>query len=894
MKQHRTFDIPESLRAVDRIIAYLNNRLLVPSKRHNLFVAFAKALEKDSGGFSAYANLHSACELLNDYLNTLGTYDRSDDTDFVKRTKKAALRTNLSLALQKCGAIGQCLDNDKILGSKQEVKNNLNQIDKNLIFMLFKLLNLVRSEKKQATTIDQEQLSQVEQLIQKKEYDLAMQWSQPGQVSKDLLVKVKQVLDNKKTTATTTTKATISPAPAPTTQSPSTKKSFNIFFLGTGELLEEDAKEKKYKEKKYKEKKYKEKKYKEKKYKEKKYKEKKYKHTLLTEYQKVIPDSVLVTGIAAGYGDYDKTDDGKYVIKNKRGALGEMVFETVGGEGHEASMRAAFGDLDKFLARNNINPNNTDIEINLAGFSRGGVSCLRFANRLRFIYPNLKVNLFAIDPVPGPVSKLTDDWEARNIPSNVGEYHVVHMQHVGGQGNMAYTLGFEPEDFSRLTVERPDTLVFSLDILPGLHGGAQIVRGAGMEDPAHLTAYNLHEFLRRHGAIVPPHSIKLPNTDRVTWSNFDYLTICSYPHERLKKFETMLNNEYLYSKQGTKIRALNNEMYRYHQNSDYFLTQQHREDFKAVYPNIFYWFFEGGAKDPKKIEKIKDDVINEIRNLDKIADSRLINYLLTKNVKLSEQKTEIPPQPIGNEEYPVENSPYTNHLTLSENRWIYYHPENPLLRLKNPVAGADLAHFIRELALGAIIKNLQQSLVEYIYGLDPGYLLVEPEKKQYHEERHKIAEKLLNGLIILSQKLEHHSKERCVNYLMLLLNATIVEDCDIRSSGGDHELTKMCWQVFEANGLQTILDKTIQEYIQQKNSLVNQQAQQTTVSSTTISTGLSFVDTNESKLANEAKGPSSFQSPSSFWNSAKVVPEKLEQDKAEELAKDTSGIINQG
>jgi hypothetical protein len=842
-----------SITAADNIINHLSNHIF-NTRRLNLFNEFAITMVRDRG-LETLTNLHAACELVNDYLNNLKSIDQSNDSDYVKKTQKMELRANLSRELQKCGLIGEFLNNNKILGGKYAV-NNLNKINNKLISMIFNLRNTVYSEKKQDKNLNQVQLSEITKLIERKEYDLAIQWSKPGQVDMDLLKKAKPELDNPVLSQTTTTTTTTGPTPvplAPTPQPTSTKKSFTIFFLGTGERFEEDTS-----------------------------KGKKYKYTLLTEFQKAIPDSVLERGIGAGYGDYDKAGD--TIVKRKRGFLGQMILETVGGEGHEASIRAARSDLDEFLQKNNIDPHNTDIEINLVGFSRGAITCNRFANRLRFIYPNLKVNIFDIDPVPGPVSKLTDDWEARNIPPTVGEYHAVHMQHVGGSGNAAYTIGFDPEDFSRLTPEDPNSLVFSVDILPGSHGGAQIVRGNGMEDPTLITAYNLHKFLERHGATIPAQSINLPNEDRVTWSNFDYLTICSDPKERLKMFENMVNNEPLYSKHGSKIRMVNKETYRYHQNSDYFLTQQHREDFKAVYPNIFYWFFEGGKKDQKISISIKDNVINEISNLDGVEDSRLINYLLSKNVNISAQEIKIPPLPIGNEEFPIENSPYTNHQTLSGNQWVYYHSENGLLR-NQPVSERDLAHFIRELDLDSIITKLQKKLLAFLYLPNPTGLLVDQEKKPFHKQHIKLANDLLNGLTLLAARLDHYSKEEAVNRLMLLLNATIVEDCNIHSRRGGHHLTKMCWEIIEDNGLQTILDKYVREYIQQK-IFSNQQDQQTTASTTTTTptdiTNLNNVDTNESEFGNSVEEPVAISQPSSlFWNRG-VPPEKIELGTIEE------------
>jgi|GEM_PF-778072 len=62
--------------------------------------------------------------------------------------------------------------------------------------------------------------------------------------------------------------------------------------------------------------------------------------------------------------------------------------------------------------------------VNLVGWSRGAVTCIKTANKMFEVFEDtIKVNIFAIDPVPGGINKITDD--IRFIPPNVQDYVAV-------------------------------------------------------------------------------------------------------------------------------------------------------------------------------------------------------------------------------------------------------------------------------------------------------------------------------------------------------------------------------------------------------------------------------------------------------------------------------------
>ena len=66
-----------------------------------------------------------------------------------------------------------------------------------------------------------------------------------------------------------------------------------------------------------------------------------------------------------------------------------------------------------------------EIEIvNIVGWSRGGVTCLKIANLLNEVLPQLNVNIFAYDPVPGE-DPSKHDADTRTITPNVKSYFAV-------------------------------------------------------------------------------------------------------------------------------------------------------------------------------------------------------------------------------------------------------------------------------------------------------------------------------------------------------------------------------------------------------------------------------------------------------------------------------------
>lgn len=103
-------------------------------------------------------------------------------------------------------------------------------------------------------------------------------------------------------------------------------------------------------------------------------------------------------------------------IKKARGLLG--------GVGVDANVEAT---IDEIVKLNTVD----SMVVNMCGWSRGAVTCFKIATALkaRQDTQNIKINIFAIDPVPGGSGINNHMWQAIGVKENVGMISVVLSPH---------------------------------------------------------------------------------------------------------------------------------------------------------------------------------------------------------------------------------------------------------------------------------------------------------------------------------------------------------------------------------------------------------------------------------------------------------------------------------
>lgn len=370
------------------------------------------------------------------------------------------------------------------------------------------------------------------------------------------------------------------------------------------------------------------------------------KSTLLIEFSKQLKDCILYSGLATPSNEkslleyVDVAEHDTFKFKNK--------FAYFTGYGNEYLLTKAIADIEK-IEQKVDSP--SQLIFNFLGFSRGAITVLRLANRLKIFYPTISINIFAIDPVAGVGCE--NDWDATIIPSNVDEIICIYMRHEA-------RFGFEPQDISKLRLQDPNKTKLSIHPWPGKHTSAQSITEAPASeaDPEYyksvtaLCAYNLHHFLKRHGALFKDGLIKLPYEKKGEFSDFNYLEELATPEQRLVIFEEMqtkmgaqaykFNAHTPFGKNYPRHFVSSSELSKYVLYPSIFISQQHQEDFSVAYPEVYNWYF--GKRDANKILKTIQDVSFFISRLSPLRnkDNAFINLLkrISDYIKQLGKKTE--------------------------------------------------------------------------------------------------------------------------------------------------------------------------------------------------------------------------------------------------------------
>lgn len=257
------------------------------------------------------------------------------------------------------------------------------------------------------------------------------------------------------------------------------------------------------------------------------------------------------------------------------------------GEGMDELLFEAIVYLEDLIAENKGLMPET---INLHGFSRGADACLRLANLLDSLYPDVKVNLFLIDQVPGPGRR--DDPPSYTVPANVQRFESTIMLH-------DYKPGFDPQDKTSYVFASPSTTTASFKVFAGDHGrGIYFSEDKTTDEVPKLVHDDLFRFAKETGSL--PRDAETPPPHKLLLNNKKYedrpATVLS-PQERFEHYVVMQKNWWFYSK-GTVLNrrnVLSNHM-QYTQDNRLFVNQEHGELFQKLYPALYKWFMQGNTQ----------------------------------------------------------------------------------------------------------------------------------------------------------------------------------------------------------------------------------------------------------------------------------------------------------
>lgn len=282
-------------------------------------------------------------------------------------------------------------------------------------------------------------------------------------------------------------------------------------------------------------------------------------------------------------------------------ALCQKISGNLAGDGIEDNMMEATLWLAKAIEKNNgILPE----KINLYGFSRGADTAIRISNLLAAVYPGIKLNIFAFDPVPGPGRR--EHYEAKIIPAEVEEIYCIYPMDENRPG-------FEPQDPSVLLLESPETTQSRSQFYRGVHADPTKLRYT--DDARNATGKlgwdDCFSFAERHGTALQggtrPNYVMVTK-DATEKKHLDTSTP-SRPlatTERLALYDQMQSSAEFYKEQRSAPileRDFVAKRSLQVRDADFFINQEHRELFKEEYSNVFDWFFQNN------VEKLPSDFV---------------------------------------------------------------------------------------------------------------------------------------------------------------------------------------------------------------------------------------------------------------------------------------------
>ncbi|STX37498.1 DUF5621 domain-containing protein [Legionella feeleii] len=376
------------------------------------------------------------------------------------------------------------------------------------------------------------------------------------------------------------------------------------------------------------------------------------------------------TGFCFGTGE-KSTMKKKNIISQFSEAIppeDRFVREGPGMLGKEVTPNAkeSVNDVVKWLLKQEDDKNT----LNLSGFSRGSVTCIEIANRLKKLelaleaeakkdnlspkgaevlrkLKNLEINIFAMDPVAGMSDKGVMD--RRVIPDNVKSYVAVLQTD-------EMRRDFKPQDMTRAIIASPNTQVSMLPMY-GNHSDTTKIKKDSMQSGAKIMWHSLYQFLTQHGTTFKDGKMPQMVTSDPKKAGNPYSDISQFPPETQSKEMLKLFNQHhqereAYLKSGKTVklvdgipvprdvRSLNNHLDFYVKNSDFFVNQLERELFKVSYPKVFNYLFEQNQKDPHFPDDSAsnpEDVIKELKQL-KDEDPALFARLSARGVGLDGQE----------------------------------------------------------------------------------------------------------------------------------------------------------------------------------------------------------------------------------------------------------------
>jgi hypothetical protein len=256
--------------------------------------------------------------------------------------------------------------------------------------------------------------------------------------------------------------------------------------------------------------------------------------------------------------------------------------------------------------------------VNLLGWSRGAITCIRIADALKRVYPNnqIRCNIFAVDPVAGArKGKTMEDTKVLN--DNVTNYIAILAMH-----EMAGF--FKVQDWKRVQSNAARAIMLPM---PGVHSAAVIPQTPLMS--AEVTRSLAWGFMDACGTNLNP----LQGVGSV-------LTTPAHMCMAYARLVLDLSEHRDYENPQTEriLGGLRRRSFAKHSRMDlytrggkesYWINEHHRACFEAAYPNGYNFIFEGrgaGQRAAAQVDQVFANALAYSQNLrDSLRSKGLLN-----------------------------------------------------------------------------------------------------------------------------------------------------------------------------------------------------------------------------------------------------------------------------
>lgn len=224
--------------------------------------------------------------------------------------------------------------------------------------------------------------------------------------------------------------------------------------------------------------------------------------------------------------------------------------------------------------------------VNMIGWSRGAVTCIRMANWMHeFFGGGMNVNIFAVDPVAGNDLGV-DVADTFTLPPTVKNFvGLIVMDDKRG--------GFRPQDINRLKVQDTTATHLALLPMPGAHDTpVKLGKNADLAEVAEISRFLGYRFLAAMGTVFKEAETAYSALQQAEKYARAKAKTAGYAKLGKKGFDKAAQG-------GIIVRDVAAEMDRYVSHSTaYFVNEHHVECFRLAFPRIYQLFFTNSPGTP--------------------------------------------------------------------------------------------------------------------------------------------------------------------------------------------------------------------------------------------------------------------------------------------------------